>query len=151
MAEAQRYPWQDLERDDLLGLVAGQMPPSDRWGYYGVDVGISGSGQHFWFGSLAELCAFLVEGEPLISEAEGTELRAASAAVRPIAERIESGASRVKMRSTNSTGSQYISSIEWIGTFDELLSGESVYARLARADFRRLESADEAGALPRSG
>lgn len=150
MAGIPEYVWQGLGCEDLLMTVGKQQPPAYPWGFYASDdFVLSSAGVHLWFGSLDELCVFLVEGEALVYELEGDELKEIGEELRPIAEQIARGElSLTEAIAPLNQALKGLSCIEWIGTFQELATGNTEYAHLARMDYLGCDEESPLSAVP---
>ena len=125
-----------------LGNIASERDPRRApWGYYCSDDHMFGAGLFLWFKTKEGLLQFLAEHEGADSEQhDQTTLRPA---MRKVANQLlDRGVGLENGRERFNALLKGHLDIEWVGQFDDLLSGESPFAQKLRAEFL-----DVAGAI----
>src|SRR6516164_4294441 len=117
------------ERKFRLGDIAsGRDPRRAPWGYYVCDDNVFGVGLFLWFTTKGRLLQFLAEYEG--SDSEKHEQDILRPAMRKVANQIAAG--RLAFEKGRLRFNQLLKGhvhIEWMGTFDEMLRGETRFCR----------------------
>lgn len=139
------YEWRDALKageQSAMWIPNGRDPRKYRVGYFsGTDFVLDSARVFMWFASVDEMLAWVVEGEPKIyspeepSETEKFENAAKeAAAVRD---------SFDEMRDALNRNLRRIMAVEWLGSYDELLAGNSEFAATVREAFWESEAEED--------
>ena len=118
-----------------LGDIASQRDPRRAsWGYYCSDAHPFGAGLFLWFKTKEGLLQFLAEHEG--ADSENHDQDGLRAGMRKIATQILAG--RLGLEKGRQRLNKVLKAhldIEWMGQFEELLSGSTEFAHKLRAEF----------------
>jgi hypothetical protein len=126
------------EKIRLGDLASNRDPRRASWGYYASDENVCGVGLFFWFNTREELLEFLSEYEGVDSECHEPELLLGQ--MRKVADQIRAG--RLGLEEARQQFNELLKGhldVEWIGNFDEMLSGNHPFCIQMREDFLEIE------------
>lgn len=131
----------EVQEKFRLGDIASRRDPRRAaWGYYVCDDNVFGVGLFLWFQTKEKLLQFLAEHEG--ADSESHDLEVLRTEMRKIAGRIRTGRLGLeKGKQRFNTVLKGHLQIEWVGHFDEILSGKNPFGKKIRAEF--LEFGDE--------
>jgi hypothetical protein len=122
-----------------LGDIASRRDPRRApWGYYCCDDSLFGIGLFLWFTTKERLLQFLAEHEG--SDSESQEQDVLRSGMRKIVLQISAGRLGLEMgrQRFNAVLKSHLQ-IEWMGHFDEMLSGQHPFSKKVRTQFLQLE------------
>jgi hypothetical protein len=123
------YDWETSDFRDGYNLVTRRDPREYPYGYFSLDtVNLGGIGLISWFKDIDEMADFILKIEPLIGDDEGEDLDECQRWIAPIVNDIRREGLKESSRA-EINAALGASQIEWWGTFDDLCSGRSDFAR----------------------
>ena len=140
---SEKYEWQGMGPEGI-NVVTVRDPRVFRYGYYACDdFVLASAGGHFWFSTMAELADFIREVEPQVHELDEEDEQELAHQLEEVGNELKSGRiTPLEAQERYREPLEGLTRIEWIGTFDDLASDRSDYARWARTDFRDDEESD---------
>jgi hypothetical protein len=131
-----------------LGNIASERNPTRApWGYYCSDDHVFGAGLFLWFQTKEGMLQFLAEHEG--ADSEQHEQDTLRTGMRKIANQMVTG--RLGFEKGTDRFNELLKGhlhIEWVGHFDDLLSGNKNFARKLRAEFCPPEAASSVHSIP---